>query len=87
VSSFGAFGSGAAGLALAGPVAQVAGITRVLGAGAAWAVLSSAVVLALPPARAVRWRSGDGRGALDADPGRRGGCAGGGSDHPAPPVP
>jgi transmembrane secretion effector len=58
--TFGAFGLGAAGLALAGPVAQVAGITTVLGAGAAWAVLSSTVVLALPPARAVRWRSGNG---------------------------
>jgi hypothetical protein len=57
--TFGAFGLGAAGLALAGPVAQVAGITRVLGAGAAWAVLSSVVVLALPATRAVRWRSGD----------------------------
>ena len=55
--TFGAFGLGAAGLALAGPVAQVAGITRVLGAGAVWAVLSSAAVLALPPTRAVRWRS------------------------------
>jgi len=54
--TFGAFGPGALGLALAGPVAQVAGITRVLGAGAAWAVLGSAVVLALPPVRAVRWR-------------------------------
>ncbi len=54
--TFGAFGPGSLGLALAGPVAQVAGITRVLGAGAAWAVLSSAVVLALPPIRAMRWR-------------------------------
>jgi hypothetical protein len=60
-------------LALAGPVAQVAGITRMLGVGAAWAVLSSAVVLALPPIRAVRWRSGDGHGAPDAGPGHRGG--------------
>jgi len=68
--TFGAFGLGAAGLALAGPVAQMAGITRVLAAGAAWAVLSSAVVLALPPTRAVRWRSGDGHGAADAGPGR-----------------
>jgi MFS family permease len=85
--TFGAFGLGAAGLALAGPVAQVAGITRVLGVGAAWAVLSSAAVLALPPARAVRWRSGDGRGAPDADPGHRGGRSGDGSDHRAPPVP
>jgi hypothetical protein len=55
--TFGAFGLGALGLAVAGPVAQAAGIARVLGAGAAWAVLSSAVVLALPPVRAVRWRS------------------------------
>lgn len=71
--TFGAFGLGAGGLALAGPVAQVAGITRVLGAGAAWAVLGSAVVLALPPVRAVRWRSGGGR-------------SGSGSGHPAAPV-
>ena len=84
--TFGAFGLGAAGLALAGPVAQVAGITRVLGAGAGWAVLSSAVVLALPPARAVRWRPADRGGAPDGDPGDRGGCSGSGSDHPAPPV-
>jgi hypothetical protein len=55
--TFGAFGLGALGLALAGPVAQAAGITWVLGAGAVWSVLSSAVVLALPPVRAVRWRS------------------------------
>lgn len=84
--TFGAFGLGAAGLALAGPVAQAAGITRVLGAGAGWAVLSSAVVLALPPTRAVRWRSGDGGGAPGADPGHRDRRSGG-SDHQAPPVP
>ena len=91
--TFGAFGLGAAGLALAGPVAQVAGITRVLGAGAAWAVLSSAVVLALPPTRAVRWRPGDGRGC----PGRRSGAvaaeraadhgAGAGRTRSSPPYP
>lgn len=83
--TFGAFGLGAAGLALAGPVAQVAGITRVLGAGAAWAVLSSAVVLVLPPARAVRWRPGDGRGAPAAGAGHHGGHSDG-SDRQAPPV-
>ena len=55
--TFGAFGPGALGLALAGPVAQAVGIRPVLGVGAAWAVLSSAVVVALPPVRAVRWRS------------------------------
>jgi hypothetical protein len=55
--TFGAYGLGSAGLALAGPVAQAAGIARVLGAGAVWSVLSSVVVLALPQVRAVRWRS------------------------------
>ena len=55
--TFGAFGLGAAGLALAGPVAQAVGIRSMLGVGAVWAVLSSAVVVALPPVRAVRWRS------------------------------
>src|SRR5215472_8574537 len=55
--TFGAFGLGALGLALAGPVAQAVGIRSVLGVGAVWAVLSSAVVVALPPVRAVRWRS------------------------------
>ena len=55
--TFGAFGLGALGLALAGPVAQAAGISWVLGVGGVWSVLSSAVVLALPPVRAVRWRS------------------------------
>jgi len=58
----------------------------VLGAGAAWAVLSSTVVLALPPTRAVRWRSGDSRGAPDRDPGHRGDRSGGGCDQQAPPV-
>ena len=55
--TFGTFGLGALGLALAGPVAQAVGIRSVLGVGAVWAVLSSAVVVALPPVRAVRWRS------------------------------
>jgi MFS family permease len=54
--TFGSFGLGALGLALAGPVGQAAGITQVLGAGAAWSVISSVVVLALPSVRAVRWR-------------------------------
>ena len=55
--TFGAFGLGALGLALAGPVAQAAGISWALGVGGVWSVLSSAVVLALPPVRAVGWRS------------------------------
>ena len=55
-STFGAFGPGTLGLAIAGPVAALAGPGRVLGIGAAWAVLSSFVVLSLPSVRAVRWR-------------------------------
>ena len=58
-STFGAFGPGLAGLAVAGPVAALAGPGRVLGFGAAWAVLGSLVVLSLPSVRAVRWRDAD----------------------------
>jgi hypothetical protein len=54
-STFGAFGPGTLGLAIAGPAAALAGPARVLGAGAAWSVLSTLVVLALPSIRAVRW--------------------------------
>jgi Transmembrane secretion effector len=55
--TFGAFGVGAVGLAVAGPVAGVAGAGHVLGFGAAWAALSSAVVLALPAIRRITWRA------------------------------
>jgi MFS family permease len=55
-ATFGAFGPGTAGLALAGPVAALAGSGRVLAVGAAWAVLSSALVLVLPAVRAIPWR-------------------------------
>jgi hypothetical protein len=55
-SVFGAFGPGTLGLAIAGPVAAVAGSGRVLGFGAAWAVFGTLVVLSLPSVRAVRWR-------------------------------
>lgn len=54
-ATFGAFGPGTAGLALAGPVAALAGPAPVLGIGAAWAVLSTATVLALPAVRAITW--------------------------------
>ena len=54
-STFGGFGLGMFGLALAGPVAAIAGPGRVLGAGAVWAVLSSLVVLSLPCIRAITW--------------------------------
>jgi len=54
-ATFGAFGPGTLGLAIAGPAAALAGPGRVLGLGAAWSVLSTLVVLALPSIRAVRW--------------------------------
>ena len=55
-ATFGAFGPGTLGLAIAGPAAALAGPGRVLGFGAAWAVFGSLVVLSLPSVRAVRWR-------------------------------
>jgi MFS family permease len=58
-STFGGFGVGMFGLVIAGPAAALAGPGDVLGAGAAWAVLSSLVVLSLPCIRAITW-SGDG---------------------------
>lgn len=48
-----AFAFGPVAFAAAGPVAAVVGVRAVLGFGAAWSVLSSAVVLALPSIRAV----------------------------------
>jgi len=56
-ATLGAYGPGTLGLAIAGPVAALAGAGRVLGAGAAWGVLSTLVVLSLPSTRAIRWRS------------------------------
>jgi MFS family permease len=56
--TFGAFGPGTVGLAIAGPLAALAGAGRVLGFGAAWAALASLVVLALPATRAVTWQEG-----------------------------
>jgi MFS family permease len=55
-SVFGAFGPGTLGLAIAGPVAALAGPRAVLGFGAAWAVFGTLVVLSLPAVWAVRWR-------------------------------
>jgi MFS family permease len=57
-STFGAFGPGLLGLVIAGPAAAQAGPGRVLGVGAAWAALSSLVVLSLPAIRAVPGRDG-----------------------------
>jgi len=55
-ATFGAFGPGTAGLALAGPVAALAGAGRVLGIGAAWSVVGTAAVLAWPAIRTVVWK-------------------------------
>jgi MFS family permease len=55
-STFGAFGPGTLGLAIAGPVAALAGPGAVLGFGAAWAVFGTLVMLSLPSVWAVRWR-------------------------------
>ena len=55
-SVFGAFGPGTLGLAIAGPVAALAGPGAVLGFGAAWAMFGTLVVLSLPSVWAVRWR-------------------------------
>jgi hypothetical protein len=68
-STFGGFGVGMFGLVIAGPAAALAGPGRVLGAGAAWAVLSSLVVLSLPCIRAITWSGGgDGGGNGGAEP-------------------
>lgn len=48
-----AFAFGPVAFAAAGPVAALVGVRAVLGFGAAWSLLSSAVVLALPAIRAV----------------------------------
>jgi MFS family permease len=55
-SMVGGFGPGTLGLAIAGPVAALVGAGRVLGAGAAWSVVGTLVVLSLPSIRAITWR-------------------------------
>jgi MFS family permease len=55
ISSTGAYALGAAAYAVIGPVADVVGAGRLLGFAAAYATLGSAVVLALPAIRRVRW--------------------------------
>ena len=63
-----AFAFGPVAFAVAGPVAAVVGARALLGFGAAWSTLSSAVVLALPAVRAVTAPPPEGRpAALDAD--------------------
>jgi MFS family permease len=52
-----AFAFGPLAFAAAGPAAAAAGTGTVLGFGAVWSALSTAVVLALPAVRAVTWRA------------------------------
>ena len=52
---FPAYGIGVIGYAVDGPLAAALGPAAVFGAGAVYGLLSSAIVLALPAVRAVRW--------------------------------
>lgn len=54
IVALGAFALGPAGLAGAGPVASVIGVTTVLGFGAVWQLAATAVVLAVPDVRRLR---------------------------------
>src|SRR5580692_5198440 len=53
---FPAYGIGVIGYAVDGPLAAALGPATVFGVGAVYGLLSSAIVLALPAVRAVRWR-------------------------------
>src|SRR5580698_1451854 len=53
---FPAYGIGVIGYAVDGPLAAAVGPATVFGVGAVYGLLSSAIVLALPAVRAVRWR-------------------------------
>jgi MFS family permease len=56
LSLFPAYGIGVIGYAIDGPLAAALGPALVLGVGAVYGLLSSAVMLAIPSVRAVRWR-------------------------------
>jgi MFS family permease len=56
LTMFPAYGVGVIGYAIDGPLASVVGAPVVFGVGAAYGLLSSAVVLAVPSVRNVRWR-------------------------------
>jgi len=55
LSMFPAYGIGVIGYAIDGPLAAALGPALVFGAGAVYGLLSSAVMLAIPSVRAVRW--------------------------------
>jgi MFS family permease len=57
ISTFPAYGTGVIGYGIDGRLASAIGAQTVFGIGAGYGLLSSAVVLALPAVRAVRWRS------------------------------
>jgi hypothetical protein len=57
----GAYALGSLGYAVIGSVASIVGAARLLGFAAAYAVLSSAVVLATPTIRSVRWQDRQGQ--------------------------
>jgi Transmembrane secretion effector len=59
LSLFPAYGVGVIGYAVDGPLASAFGAPAVFGVGAAYGLLSSAAVLALPSVRALRWRDRD----------------------------
>ena len=68
---FSSYGIGVAGYAVDGPLAAAIGPATVFGVGAVYGLVSSAVVLALPAIRAVRWR-GEATAACEPPPaGRR----------------
>jgi MFS family permease len=56
-SMTGAFALGSAAFMVIGPVAAVTGPSRLLGFAAAWGILSSTVVIALPAVRSITWPS------------------------------
>lgn len=55
----GAYSAGPIAFVAAGPVAQLVGAHTVLAFGAAWTVLSSLIVIALPSIRSVQWSADD----------------------------
>jgi MFS family permease len=73
LSTFPAYGIGVIGYAVDGPLAAVFGTSAVFAVGAAYGLLSSAAVLALPSVRAVPWHDGreEGGGTDQHDQARR----------------
>jgi hypothetical protein len=65
---FPAYGIGVIGYAIDGPLAGAIGPQAVFGVGAAYGLLSSAVVLTLPSVRALRWRERDHEAGAGLDP-------------------